>query len=156
MYQFQSLITTKVGKEYQNLKKLYMKDYKGICFLWIEYAWVHKYCNPFFFSRFLNEMIKLISPKYLGTRSPDSVKQKVIELLYSWTKQFPRVCTNVCTTVCPREMLTLPYNYFCTLSSDSVKQKGIELTDPWSVVMSVYMSLALCFVNVYMFPFFGF
>jgi len=40
--------------------------------------------------RFLNEMIKLISPKYLGTRSPDSVKQKVIELLYSWTKQFPR------------------------------------------------------------------
>jgi hypothetical protein len=36
-------------------------------------------------------MIKLISPKYLGTRTPDGVKQRVIELLYSWTRQLPQV-----------------------------------------------------------------
>ena len=48
-------------------------------------------------SRFLNEMIKLISPKYLGTRTPECVKQRVIELLYSWTRELPQV-------------IILPYN----------------------------------------------
>ncbi|XP_038068081.1 ADP-ribosylation factor-binding protein GGA1-like [Patiria miniata] len=40
--------------------------------------------------RFLNEMIKLISPKYLGTKSPESVKKKVIEMLYSWQAGLPQ------------------------------------------------------------------
>ena len=48
-------------------------------------------------SRFLNEMIKLISPKYLGTRTPQCVKQRVNELLYSWTRELPQV-------------IILPYN----------------------------------------------
>jgi len=39
--------------------------------------------------RFLNEMIKLVSPKYAGTRTPEHVKQKVVELLFSWTREIP-------------------------------------------------------------------
>ena len=39
--------------------------------------------------RFLNELVKLVSPKYAGTRTPDHVKTKVIELLYVWTKEIP-------------------------------------------------------------------
>ncbi len=39
--------------------------------------------------RFLNEMIKLISPKYLGTKSPASVQKKVIEIMYSWQAGLP-------------------------------------------------------------------
>ncbi|KAM9325809.1 ADP-ribosylation factor-binding protein GGA1 [Gastrophryne carolinensis] len=39
--------------------------------------------------RFLNELIKVVSPKYLGARSPEKVKQKVLELLYSWTLGLP-------------------------------------------------------------------
>ena len=39
--------------------------------------------------RFLNEMVKLVSPKYSGSRTPDHVKLKVIELLYLWTKEIP-------------------------------------------------------------------
>ncbi|XP_043923781.1 ADP-ribosylation factor-binding protein GGA1 [Protopterus annectens] len=39
--------------------------------------------------RFLNEMIKIVSPKYLGTRSSEKVKLKVIELMYSWTVGLP-------------------------------------------------------------------
>uniref|UniRef100_A0A8C5QN01 ADP-ribosylation factor-binding protein GGA1 n=1 Tax=Leptobrachium leishanense TaxID=445787 RepID=A0A8C5QN01_9ANUR len=35
--------------------------------------------------RFLNELIKVVSPKYLGSRSPEKVKLKILELLYSWT-----------------------------------------------------------------------
>lgn len=34
--------------------------------------------------RFLNEIIKLISPKYYGSRTSEKVKQRCIELLYSW------------------------------------------------------------------------
>ncbi|XP_050310403.1 ADP-ribosylation factor-binding protein GGA3 [Anthonomus grandis grandis] len=40
--------------------------------------------------RFLNEMIKLVSPKYLGQRTPLSVKQKVLQLLYVWTLDYPK------------------------------------------------------------------
>jgi ADP-ribosylation factor-binding protein GGA len=35
--------------------------------------------------RFLNEMIKLVSPKYLGNRTPPSVKTRVLEMLFTWT-----------------------------------------------------------------------
>ncbi|XP_074121222.1 ADP-ribosylation factor-binding protein GGA3 isoform X4 [Sminthopsis crassicaudata] len=39
--------------------------------------------------RFLNELIKVVSPKYLGDRISEKVKAKVIELLYSWTMALP-------------------------------------------------------------------
>uniref|UniRef100_UPI00358F7CFB ADP-ribosylation factor-binding protein GGA1-like n=1 Tax=Myxine glutinosa TaxID=7769 RepID=UPI00358F7CFB len=35
--------------------------------------------------RFLNELIKVLSPKYLGARSTAKVKNKIVELMYSWT-----------------------------------------------------------------------
>ncbi|KAG1687143.1 ADP-ribosylation factor-binding protein GGA1 [Nymphon striatum] len=34
--------------------------------------------------RFLNEMVKIVSPKYLGLQTSEKVKKKVIELLYEW------------------------------------------------------------------------
>ncbi|CAG9760060.1 unnamed protein product [Ceutorhynchus assimilis] len=40
--------------------------------------------------RFLNEMIKLVSPKYLGSRTPLSVKQRILQLLYLWTLDYPK------------------------------------------------------------------
>lgn len=40
--------------------------------------------------RFLNEMIRLVSPKYLGNRTPSTVRQKVLQLLCTWTKEYPR------------------------------------------------------------------
>ncbi|XP_052407007.1 ADP-ribosylation factor-binding protein GGA3-like isoform X1 [Carassius gibelio] len=39
--------------------------------------------------RFLNELIKVVSPKYMGDSVSDKVKNKVIEMLYSWTVVFP-------------------------------------------------------------------
>ncbi|MCJ8748316.1 hypothetical protein PDJAM_G00163420 [Pangasius djambal] len=36
--------------------------------------------------RFLNELIKVLSPKYLGVWSTEQVKQRVTEVLYSWTQ----------------------------------------------------------------------
>ncbi|XP_039621531.1 ADP-ribosylation factor-binding protein GGA1 isoform X1 [Polypterus senegalus] len=39
--------------------------------------------------RFLNELIKVVSPKYLGTRAPEKVKLKILELMYSWTVGLP-------------------------------------------------------------------
>ena len=53
---------------------------------------VAKSCGPAFHAevgkfRFLNEMIKLVSPKYLGTQRPEHVKQKIVELLFRWTKE---------------------------------------------------------------------
>lgn len=39
--------------------------------------------------RFLNELIKLISPKYLGNRTSEKVKKKTIEIMYSWQKGLP-------------------------------------------------------------------
>ncbi|GBL98807.1 ADP-ribosylation factor-binding protein GGA1 [Araneus ventricosus] len=35
--------------------------------------------------RFLNEMIKVVSPKYLGNRASTKVKQKIVELMYIWS-----------------------------------------------------------------------
>ncbi|XP_030637283.1 ADP-ribosylation factor-binding protein GGA3a [Chanos chanos] len=39
--------------------------------------------------RFLNELIKVVSPKYLGDRVSEKVKTKVIELLFSWSVALP-------------------------------------------------------------------
>ncbi|XP_049627532.1 ADP-ribosylation factor-binding protein GGA1 [Suncus etruscus] len=39
--------------------------------------------------RFLNELIKVVSPKYLGLRTSENVKNKILELLYSWTVGLP-------------------------------------------------------------------
>ncbi|KAK2815720.1 hypothetical protein Q5P01_026187 [Channa striata] len=39
--------------------------------------------------RFLNELIKVVSPKYLGARAPEQVKNKVLEIMYSWTMRLP-------------------------------------------------------------------
>nr|XP_036316019.1 ADP-ribosylation factor-binding protein GGA2 isoform X2 [Pipistrellus kuhlii] len=39
--------------------------------------------------RFLNELIKVLSPKYLGSWTTEKVKGRVIEILYSWTVWFP-------------------------------------------------------------------
>ncbi|XP_076866389.1 ADP-ribosylation factor-binding protein GGA3 [Brachyhypopomus gauderio] len=39
--------------------------------------------------RFLNELIKVISPKYMGDSVSEKVKTKIIEMLYSWTVAFP-------------------------------------------------------------------
>ncbi|XP_072531238.1 ADP-ribosylation factor-binding protein GGA3 isoform X2 [Salminus brasiliensis] len=39
--------------------------------------------------RFLNELIKVVSPKYMGDSVPERVKLKIIEMLYSWTVAFP-------------------------------------------------------------------
>uniref|UniRef100_A0AAY4ACQ5 Uncharacterized protein n=1 Tax=Denticeps clupeoides TaxID=299321 RepID=A0AAY4ACQ5_9TELE len=39
--------------------------------------------------RFLNELIKVVSPKYLGSRAPEPVKKKVLEVMYSWTVWLP-------------------------------------------------------------------
>ncbi|EZA54037.1 hypothetical protein DMN91_000379 [Ooceraea biroi] len=54
-----------------------------------------KRCGPLFHAeigkfRFLNEMIKLVSPKYLGGRTTASVRQKVLQLLYAWIREYPR------------------------------------------------------------------
>lgn len=47
-------------------------------------------CGILVLCRFLNEMIKLVSPKYLGSRTPLSVKQRVLQLLYLWTLDYPK------------------------------------------------------------------
>ncbi|XP_053392442.1 ADP-ribosylation factor-binding protein GGA1-like isoform X4 [Mercenaria mercenaria] len=39
--------------------------------------------------RFLNEIIKVISPKYLGSKTTEKVKKKCIELMYCWHKGLP-------------------------------------------------------------------
>ncbi|KAI5087425.1 ADP-ribosylation factor-binding protein GGA3 isoform X1, partial [Silurus meridionalis] len=39
--------------------------------------------------RFLNELIKVVSPKYMGESVSARVKTKIIEMLYSWTVAFP-------------------------------------------------------------------
>ena len=39
--------------------------------------------------RFLNEVIKMLSPKYLGNQTPLTVKQRMSNLLYSWKVGLP-------------------------------------------------------------------
>ncbi|XP_066987016.1 ADP-ribosylation factor-binding protein GGA1 isoform X1 [Macrobrachium rosenbergii] len=56
-------------------------------------------CGPAFHAeigkfRFLNEMIKLVSPKYLGNHTHVLVKTRVVELLFTWTidlKEEPKI-----------------------------------------------------------------
>ncbi|XP_021941877.1 ADP-ribosylation factor-binding protein GGA1 isoform X2 [Zootermopsis nevadensis] len=40
--------------------------------------------------RFLNEMIKLVSPKYLGGQTALAVRQRVLLLMHAWTIEYPR------------------------------------------------------------------
>ncbi|XP_061685260.1 ADP-ribosylation factor-binding protein GGA3a isoform X2 [Syngnathoides biaculeatus] len=61
--------------------------------------------------RFLNELIKVISPKYLGDKVSDKVKSKVIEMIYGWTIYLPEE-TKICEAY---QML---------------KSQGIVLADP--------------------------
>uniref|UniRef100_A0A673Z8J6 Golgi associated, gamma adaptin ear containing, ARF binding protein 3a n=1 Tax=Salmo trutta TaxID=8032 RepID=A0A673Z8J6_SALTR len=39
--------------------------------------------------RFLNELIKVVSPKYLGDRVSEVVKKRVVDMLFSWTLSLP-------------------------------------------------------------------
>ncbi|KAM9171458.1 ADP-ribosylation factor-binding protein GGA1 [Pangshura tecta] len=61
--------------------------------------------------RFLNELIKVVSPKYLGSRTPEKVKLKVLELMYSWT-------------------LGLPQEVKITEAYHMLKKQGIVKSDP--------------------------
>ncbi|XP_061495048.1 ADP-ribosylation factor-binding protein GGA1 [Rhineura floridana] len=61
--------------------------------------------------RFLNELIKVVSPKYLGSRTPEKVKSKILELLYSWT-------------------LGLPHEVKITEAYQMLKKQGIIKCDP--------------------------
>ncbi|XP_014277342.1 ADP-ribosylation factor-binding protein GGA1 [Halyomorpha halys] len=54
-----------------------------------------KRCGSVFHSevgkfRFLNELIKLVSPKFMGAHTPELVRRRVLELMYTWTVQYPR------------------------------------------------------------------
>ncbi|KAG8564940.1 hypothetical protein GDO81_012643 [Engystomops pustulosus] len=61
--------------------------------------------------RFLNELIKVVSPKYLGDRVSEKVKSKVVGLLYSWT-------------------VALPEENKIKEAYHMLKRQGIVLTDP--------------------------
>ncbi|XP_069808759.1 ADP-ribosylation factor-binding protein GGA3 [Dendropsophus ebraccatus] len=61
--------------------------------------------------RFLNELIKVVSPKYLGDRVSEKVKSKVVGLLYSWT-------------------VALPEENKIKDAYQMLKRQGIVLTDP--------------------------
>ncbi|KAM6940087.1 ADP-ribosylation factor-binding protein GGA3a [Xenentodon cancila] len=39
--------------------------------------------------KFLNELIKIVSPKYLGDKVSEKVKRKVVEMLFTWTVSLP-------------------------------------------------------------------
>ncbi|KAJ0176499.1 hypothetical protein K1T71_007678 [Dendrolimus kikuchii] len=40
--------------------------------------------------RFLNEMIKLVSPKYLADRTAPEVRTRILQLLHAWSIEFPK------------------------------------------------------------------
>ncbi|XP_019370794.1 PREDICTED: ADP-ribosylation factor-binding protein GGA1 [Gavialis gangeticus] len=61
--------------------------------------------------RFLNELIKVVSPKYLGSRTSEKVKSKILELMYSWT-------------------LGLPLEVKITEAYQMLKKQGIVKCDP--------------------------
>ena len=51
-----------------------------------------KSCGPTFHSevgkfKFLNEMIKLVSPRYMAGQTPEHIKKKIIEMLFLWTRE---------------------------------------------------------------------
>ncbi|XP_047991363.1 ADP-ribosylation factor-binding protein GGA2 [Leguminivora glycinivorella] len=52
-------------------------------------------CGPAFHAeigkfRFLNEMIKLVSPKYFANRTAPEVQTKVLQLLHAWSIEYPK------------------------------------------------------------------
>ncbi|KAI6076641.1 ADP-ribosylation factor-binding protein GGA2 [Aix galericulata] len=49
-----------------------------------------KFHNAIAKFRFLNELIKVLSPKYYGTWSSEKVKSRVTEIIFSWTVWFPQ------------------------------------------------------------------
>ncbi|NXN79656.1 GGA1 protein, partial [Bombycilla garrulus] len=61
--------------------------------------------------RFLNELIKMVSPKYLGSRTSEKVKSKILELMYSWT-------------------LGLPHEVKISEAYQMLKKQGIVKCDP--------------------------
>jgi len=61
--------------------------------------------------RFLNEMIKIVSPKYLGNLTTENVKHKTSRLMFSWTK-----------TLTSEPKIAEAYNM--------LKRQGIILEDP--------------------------
>ncbi|GAU88339.1 hypothetical protein RvY_01053 [Ramazzottius varieornatus] len=63
--------------------------------------------------RFLNELIKVVSPKYLGDKTTDAVKQKVISLLFHWSQM-------------------MRYEQKVVEAYNMLKQQGIVKDDPAS------------------------
>uniref|UniRef100_A0A915HUG3 VHS domain-containing protein n=1 Tax=Romanomermis culicivorax TaxID=13658 RepID=A0A915HUG3_ROMCU len=61
--------------------------------------------------KFLNEIIKILSPKYLGNQTSENVKKKAIESLYSWK-------------------MTLKHLPKIKQAYDMLKEQGIVLQDP--------------------------
>ncbi|XP_077979789.1 ADP-ribosylation factor-binding protein GGA1-like [Glandiceps talaboti] len=61
--------------------------------------------------RFLNELIKLVSPKYLGEKTTERVKTRVIELIFSWS-------------------IGLPHETKIGDAYQMLKKQGIVKTDP--------------------------
>ena len=59
-------------------------------------------------------MIKLISPKYYGSRTTDAAKTKCIELIYSWSRDLPK-----------KTKIKEAY--------EMIKKQGIVLDDPANV-----------------------
>lgn len=39
--------------------------------------------------RFLNELLKLVSPNYKGKETPPEIRDKILQLIFLWTLQFP-------------------------------------------------------------------
>lgn len=50
----------------------------------------HKFNSTVGTFRFLNELVKLVSPKYLALRTDAQVKTKIMDLLLLWTMQYPK------------------------------------------------------------------
>lgn len=51
-------------------------------------------CGPRFHSevgkfRFLNELIRLVSPQYDGDKTPKKIRDKILDLMLLWTKNYP-------------------------------------------------------------------
>lgn len=40
--------------------------------------------------RFLNELLKLVSPNHKGKETPPDIRDKILQLLYIWTLQYPQ------------------------------------------------------------------
>lgn len=52
-------------------------------------------CGPKFHSevgkfRFLNELIRLVSPQYLGDKTPKKIRDKILDLFLLWTIYYPQ------------------------------------------------------------------